>query len=214
MQRRPQTTNPGTRPFSAAQGRPQTHQLSKRGANARSNQALPPVRQKKPQSALPLRAPQTQVRMAFPGAQQFDVSGKYWDIVSKQTEAQIGNLVPTKTRRPMTAHVTSKGWGQVADDQALGAELPPPPGKSYIMIRRHPQRLRGQAAGRGPQSRRRPSPAKALQLPVKAGREHDTGGVADETGGTGPATGGSQGTDRTGRPGDLRSGHGRGGAGF
>lgn len=120
MQKRPQTSQHPTRPFSAVEGRPQTQHKSKRSHNTRSNQQLPPVHTRALKSATPRKPVQNQIRMAVPGSQQFDVSGKYWDIVSKQTEALLGNQAPGKQKRPMTAHPQTKAWMQGIDDQAIG----------------------------------------------------------------------------------------------
>ena len=118
MQKRPQTSHPDSRPAAEVEGRPQTHQVAKRTLNTRSNQMLPPVDKKKPQSALPLRAPQ--IRMAVPGGQPYDISGKYWDMASKQTEVLLGNQVPSKTsKRPMTAYPPNKPWIRGSEDLAM-----------------------------------------------------------------------------------------------
>ncbi len=125
MQKRPQTTHPGSRPeIEAPELRPQTHQMSKRNAGTKSSQVLPPVNQKKPKSALPLKAPQ--IRMAIPGMQQYDVSGKHWEIVSKQTEALLGNQAPGKlTKRPMTAYPASnKPFTRGSEDPIMSSSRP------------------------------------------------------------------------------------------
>jgi len=96
----------------------------------KSGQVLPQIKEKKPKSALPLiRTPQTEIRMAVPGMNKNDVSSKYWDMASRQTEAILGNQVPQKSsRRPMTAfpvqQSNAKGFLRASEDPIISSETP------------------------------------------------------------------------------------------
>ena len=123
MHSRPQTSHPNTKSRAELGGRPQTQQVTKRTSNSKSARVLPAVNREKPKSAVPVKEAQFRIRLALPWTNQCDVSNKYWDIISRQTEAVWGNQIPGRPKRPMTATSANQlGWIR-NNDEAFGSNF-------------------------------------------------------------------------------------------
>jgi len=96
------TSHPESKRRLDTEPRPQTQQHTQRKVKLKSKKKLSPVSKQKPKSAIPVKEPQKKVRLAVPWANKGNVSDKYWDIVSRQTESVWGNQIPGRANRPMT----------------------------------------------------------------------------------------------------------------
>lgn len=96
------TSHPESKQRSEMEGRPQTQQHTRRKAKAKDGKALPDVARQKPKSAVPVKETRKRVRLALPWTNKGNVSDKYWDLASRQSEVLWGGQVPGKPSRPMT----------------------------------------------------------------------------------------------------------------